>query len=152
MTMSSNAMPTEVLPTAFTEGLRLDPAMYINQEVSWLEFNARVLEEAADPGNPLLERVKFLAIFYTNLEEFCMIRISGIREQNLVGVTERSPDGMTPAQELAALRVGTLAAFAEAGEVYRDQICPALREASIPLYDYSALDDAGRAAMDDYFQ
>jgi polyphosphate kinase len=152
MTMSSNAMPTDLLPAAFTDGLRLDPAMYINREVSWLEFNARVFEEAADAGNLLLERVKFLAIFYGNLEEFFMIRVSGIREQNLVGVTERSPDGMTPAQELAALRVGILAAFAESAALYSDELCPALREAGIPLYDYSDLDEAGRAAMDDYFQ
>ena len=73
-----------------------DPKLYLNRELSWLEFNSRVLEEAEDQSQPLLERVKFLAIFFSNLDEFFMVRISGLREQVTSGVVESPPDGMAP--------------------------------------------------------
>ena len=73
-----------------------DPYLYINRELSWLQFNWRVLEEALDAHHPLLERVKFLAIFASNLDEFFMIRVSGLRRQVTGGVLEVPPDGMTP--------------------------------------------------------
>ena len=81
-----------------------DPALYLNRELSWLEFNRRVLDEAYDHRHPLLERVKFLAIFSTNLDEFFMIRVSGLKDQMAAGVTTAPPDGITPAQTLAAIR------------------------------------------------
>src|SRR5574341_2223777 len=80
-----------------------DPYLYINRELSWLQFNWRVLEEALDERRPLLERVKFLAIFATNLDEFFMIRVSGLRRQVTGGVLEVPPDGMTPSEQLAAI-------------------------------------------------
>ena len=86
-----------------------DPKLYLNRELSWLQFNARVLEEAEDHGNPLLERVKFLSIFSSNLDEFFMIRISGLREQLSGGVREGPPDGMTTSEQLAAVRQEVLA-------------------------------------------
>ncbi len=92
------------------EGVRVapadlrDPALYLNRELSWLEFNRRVLEEAHDMRHPLLERVKFLAIFSTNLDEFYMIRVSGLKDQLAAGVTSAPSDGLTPAQTLAAIR------------------------------------------------
>ncbi|HYU53376.1 MAG TPA: hypothetical protein VEK37_10545 [Gemmatimonadaceae bacterium] len=87
-----------------------DPALYINRELSWLEFNARVLHEAFDPRNRLLERLKFLAIFSSNLDEFHMVRVAGLRRQIAAGVQHLPPDGMTPHQQLAAIttRVGAL--------------------------------------------
>src|SRR4051794_18884968 len=90
--------------------MALDPSLYINRELSWLEFNARVLHEAFDPRNRLLERVKFLSIFCTNLDEFYMVRVAGLRRQIATQVQHIPPDGMTPTQQLEAItkRVGEL--------------------------------------------
>src|SRR5262245_42794511 len=79
------------------------PSLYLNSEISWLQFNWRVLEEALDERHPLLERVKFLAIFAKNLDEFFMIRVSGLLRQVTGGVLEVPPDGMTPSEQLAAI-------------------------------------------------
>src|SRR5438552_7873128 len=79
-------------------------SLFFNRELSWLAFNARVLHEAEDPRVPLLERVKFLAIFSSNLDEFYMVRVAGIRRQVLAGVTLAPPDGLTPVEQLAAIR------------------------------------------------
>jgi polyphosphate kinase len=91
-------VPVAVLPTRLD-----DPALYINRELSWVEFNARVLAEAADAGVPLYERLKFLAIFAANLDEFFMVRVAGLQAQLYGEVEEVSPDGLTPEQQLAAL-------------------------------------------------
>ncbi len=80
------------------------PSLYINRELSWLKFNDRVLEEAMDPRLPLLERAKFASIFASNLDEFFMIRVSGLRQQLQAGVVATPPDGMTPSEQLAAIR------------------------------------------------
>ncbi len=76
----------------------------LNRELSWIEFNARVLHEARDARNPLLERVKFLAIFAVNLDEFFQVRVSGLRRQDQANAQHHSPDGLTPAQQLDAIR------------------------------------------------
>src|SRR5712692_3697444 len=80
------------------------PDLYINRELSWIEFNRRVLEEVQDSRHPLLERVKFLSIFDSNLDEFIMIRIAGLKDQLAAHVTSLSPDGLTAEQQLAAVR------------------------------------------------
>src|SRR5205085_5683305 len=85
---------TEVVP----------PNLYINRELSWIEFNRRVFEEAEDSRHPLLERVKFLSIFDSNLDEFIMIRLAGLKDQVAVHVTTPGPDGLTPEQQLEAVR------------------------------------------------
>src|SRR6476620_4695755 len=79
------------------------PSLYLNRELSWLQFNLRVLEEAEDHRHPLLERVKFLAIFATNLDEFFMIRVSGLRRQVSGGAGETPPDAMTPSEQMLAI-------------------------------------------------
>src|SRR5881409_934312 len=77
--------------------------LYLNRELSWLAFNARVLHEALDPRVPLLERLKFLGIFAGNLDEFYMVRIAGLRRQVAAGVVQRPPDGLTPQEQLDAI-------------------------------------------------
>src|SRR5947209_12821796 len=80
------------------------PDLYINRELSWIEFNRRVFEEAQDTRHPLLERVKFLSIFDTNLDEYIMIRLAGLKDQLAMHVTTSSPDGQTPEQQLLTVR------------------------------------------------
>src|SRR5512140_1973534 len=102
-------------PSDEKNGIPLDdPSLYVNRELSLLEFQRRVLEEAEDEDNPLLERVKFLAIFGSNMDEFFMVRVSGIRKQVDAHLTEVSPDGMTPRDQLAAIRKRSGELYAEA--------------------------------------
>ena len=85
----------------------LEPGLFINRELSWLAFNRRVLEEAADPTTPLLERVKFAAIFAANLDEFFMIRVAGVKRKVAAGIADPGPDGRTPGAQLAVIRLVT---------------------------------------------
>src|SRR6185503_11009361 len=108
-----------------------DPALYVNRELSALEFQRRVLEEAEDPGNPLLERVKFLAILGSNLDEFFMVRVAGLKQQVEAGVTEVSPDGRTPAQQLDVVREEAAALMADARTCLQERLLPELAASGI---------------------
>src|SRR6187455_2192945 len=90
-------------PAPLPEANLDDPGLYLNRELQWLRFDERVLEEALDRDNPLLERVNFLTIFYNNLDEFFMVRVSGLLQQRKTGVLEHPPDGMTPSEQLQAI-------------------------------------------------
>ena len=105
--MSATPAPAARAFVSFTPvgmSSRLSPtALFINRELSWLEFNARVLHEATDARVPLLERLKFAAIFSSNLDEFFQVRVAGLRRQVAAGVSERTADGMQPEEQLTAI-------------------------------------------------
>ena len=129
-----------------------DPQYYINRELSWLDFNDRVLHEALDPRTPLLERLKFLAIFSSNLDEYFMVRISGVLEQVAAGVTATGPDGLTPAALMDGLRSHLTASVAEQHGLFQHTLRPALAEAGVHLLDYATLDTAQREHLQTYFE
>jgi polyphosphate kinase len=139
-------------PPAADERDPADPYLYINREISWLQFNDRVLAMAADPEVPLLERLKYLAIYSSNLDEFFMVRVSGLREQVEAGIVHRGSDGWTPSETLEAIAKHIGPAAEQQVRVFLDQICPAMAEAGIRIADISEL---GRQELDflrDYFQ
>ena len=114
------------------------PMPYLNRELSWLDFNDRVLHEAADERNPLLERVKFLAIFAGNLDEFFQVRVAGLRQQVEAGKAARSPDGRTAGEQLTAARERVLGLIADHSAIYVD-VRRSLRAVGIDLVDYDAI-------------
>ncbi len=129
-----------------------DSALYQNRELSWLEFNRRVLHEALDPRTPLLERVKFLAIFSGNLDEFFQVRVAGIREQVAAKVSEQVADNMPPAQQLLAIRETVRSMVAQHGRCLTLDLMPAMASHGIVLHDsWAALPDRDRAHLSAYF-
>jgi polyphosphate kinase len=141
---------TQLDPARYLTDLS-QPTLYINRELSQLEFQRRVLEEAQDERNPLLERVKFLAIVGSNLDEFFMVRVAGLKKQVDAGVIEWPPDGMTPAEQLAATRKGAQQLMREAHECLRDDILPALNKAGIHILDYKQLTERQKAGVKKYY-
>jgi polyphosphate kinase len=128
-----------------------NPELYINRELSWLQFNARVLEEAEDLSHPLLERVKFLSIFSSNLDEFFMIRISGLREQLSGGVLEAPPDGMTPSEQIASVRQELTDQLKRFSHCWQQDILPKLASHNIHVLRYSQLQPKQRQLLRRYF-
>ncbi len=129
-----------------------DPSLYINRELGFLQFNWRVLEEAMDERHPLLERVKFLSIFSSNLDEFFMIRVSGLRHQLMRGVLEVPPDAMKPAEQLAAIRQELLPQLDKQSECWRRDLLPKLREAGIRVLGYDDLKPKQRKLLRRHFE
>ncbi len=117
----------------------LDPEMFINRELSWLDFNNRVLFEAEERGNPLLERVKFAAIFASNLDEFFMIRVAGIQRKVAAGVAIRGPDGRTPVEQLKAVRAKSQDALDRHANVITNDLLPGLAAEGIEIVPYESL-------------
>jgi polyphosphate kinase len=127
-----------------------DASLYINRELSWLEFNARVLAEAGDPGVPLYERAKFLAIFAANLDEFFMVRVAGLQAQLSGEVEEPTADGMTPHRQLAAISARAQELTTEQYRVWNG-LRPELMREGVALISPSELDAKEQAAIDEYF-
>ncbi|UCH27748.1 MAG: polyphosphate kinase 1 [Trueperaceae bacterium] len=128
-----------------------DPRYYFNRELSWLKFNERVLEEAKDERNPLLERLKFLAIFSTNLDEFIMIRYAGLKEQVAAGIGRRTADGMTPDEQLQAISDHLHPVILEHQRVLCLDILPALESRGIALVPLTELSATDKLAIEQYF-
>src|SRR3954468_8136144 len=114
---------------------RDEQAPILNRELSWIEFNARVLHEARDARNPLLERVKFLAIFASNLDEFFQVRVSGLRRQAQAGAAHQAPDGLTPVEQLARIRIRVRELIAEHAAMWVG-IAHELAAEGIEILDY----------------
>jgi polyphosphate kinase len=129
-----------------------DPWLFLNREISWLQFNDRVLSLAADPETPLLERLRFLSIFATNLDEFFMVRVSGLREQVEAGVATRGSDGWTPTETLEAIGKYIGPAIEAQTRCFLEEVLPALEEAGIHLADVADLQRQDRDYVREYFQ
>jgi len=128
-----------------------DPSLYINRELGWLEFNRRVLDEALDKTTPLLEKLKFLCIFNSNLDEFFMIRVAGIYDQIAARVFEASPDGKLPEDQLVGIHKLARPLVAEQMRCLREDILPELEKEKIHLLNYSQLTEEIIVDIKHYF-
>ncbi|MGQ0642223.1 MAG: polyphosphate kinase 1 [Gemmatimonadaceae bacterium] len=127
-------------------------SLYLNRELSWLEFNSRVLHEAEDTRTPLLERLKFLSIFSTNLDEFYMVRVAGLRRQVAAGVLQSFADGMSPQAQLDAIEVRVRELVARQQRCLHGEVLPALGERGVRLVRYHELPAEDRVGIDAYFE
>jgi polyphosphate kinase len=124
---------------------------YLNRELSWLDFNARVLALAADTSLPLLERAKFLAIFASNLDEFYMVRVAGLKRRDEMGLSVRSADGLTPREQLRRINERTQQIASRHARVFLDSVRPALAGEGILIVTWDDLEDDERAELSAYF-
>jgi polyphosphate kinase len=129
-----------------------DPSLYINRELSWLEFNDRVLQLAEDESLPLLERMKFCAIYTTNLDEFYMVRVAGLQDQIDAGVEQPGQDGLTPTETIAHIRERVLEQGKRLTDCFEAQLRPALAEHDIHIVAVGDLDSERRAELARHFQ
>ncbi len=128
------------------------PKNYINRELSALSFQQRVLEEAVDVTNPLLERIKFLAIVGSNLDEFFMVRVAGLKKQVDAGVMDLPPDGLTPAEQLAEIRKVASNLMKEAADTLKIGLLPELKKVGIEIYDYQELNKHQKEVIEAYYR
>ncbi|HSZ70365.1 MAG TPA: polyphosphate kinase 1, partial [Solirubrobacteraceae bacterium] len=133
------------------ENLR-DPSLYLNRELSWLDFNERVLALAEDPAVPLLERVKFCAIYTTNLDEYYMVRVAGLQDQIEAGVENPGQDGLTPSQTIARIRERVRELGDRLTDCFERQLRPALAEHAIRIVGFDELDYDQREQLARHFQ
>ena len=140
-------------PLAFPAAASVqDAALLLNRELSWLEFNRRVLQAAADPQRPLLERLKFVAIFGSNLDEFFMKRIGGLKQLVASNVVELSPDGRSPHEQLRAINAAVRPLVAEQHRLYAQELVPALAKHGLELLRWDDLTTAERRHLAGFFQ
>src|SRR5947209_5403619 len=122
--------------------------LYFNREISWLDFNRRVLELAQDHSFPLLERVKFLAIFSSNLDEFFMKRMGGLLRQRAANVSDLSIDGMSVQKQIDAIHAHVLPMLAEHARCWQHDLEPALAKEGVCIYSYASLADGDKGLAD----
>ena len=125
---------------------------YLNRELSWLDFNARVLAVAEDRSQPVLERAKFLAIFASNLDEFYMVRVAGLKRRDETGLSVRSADGLTPHEQLARIAARNQDLTDKLGRVFLDELRPELAAAGIRILSWAQLAEADRRELGRYFE
>ncbi len=143
---------SSILTPTSTEAQPSDrPREFLNRELTWLVFNQRVLHEAMDERTPLLERLRFLGIFTSNLDEFFMKRVGGLKRQVWAGVVSLSIDGMTPSQQLAAIRSTVIPMLQEQARTFTEDILPALAEQGIHVLEWDQLTDAEKEWGKAYF-
>jgi polyphosphate kinase len=140
-----------LVPVSDAATLATSPARFLNRELSWLDFNARVLHLAEDPVVPLLERAKFLAIFSTNLDEFFQVRVAGLKDQVAAGLSPSTPDEKTPAEQLLDIRDRVDALTRHQQHLFIEQIVPALAEHGIIFSSFDELDEDDRKHLDEVF-
>src|SRR6201984_327793 len=146
--------PPPVAPPAATAALvedELPEHRYLNRELSWLDFNARVLALAADTSLPLLERAKFLAIFASNLDEFYMVRVAGLKRRDEMGLSVRSADGLTPREQLRRIGEQTQQIASRHARVFLDSVRPGLAEEGIHVVTWAEVDGTERERLATYF-
>ncbi|BAT51103.1 polyphosphate kinase [Nostoc sp. NIES-3756] len=129
-----------------------DPQYYLNRELSWLQFNNRVLHEAFDSRTRLLERLKFLAIFSSNLDEFFMVRVAALQQQVEAKVSQLTPDGRTPQQQLDDIRLSLIPQVTKQHQHFEQEIRPLLARHGIHIVDYINLTSKQRKYLDNYFE
>ncbi len=129
-----------------------EPRLYTNREISWLAFDQKVMQTAADHSVPLLERLKFFSIFFNNLDEFYMVRVKNLQQQARRGVMSTAADGLTAAQLLKQIRDITQNMLNDAEALWQDDLLPALNKAGIELITYKDLNAKERALADDFFE
>jgi polyphosphate kinase len=145
---SAVAAPPAATPAALTD---LPEDRYLNRELSWLDFNARVLALADDNSLPLLERAKFLAIFASNLDEFYMVRVAGLKRRDEMGLSVRSADGLTPRKQLGLIGEQTQRIATRHARVFLDSVRPALAEQGIHIITWADLSETERNELSTYF-
>src|SRR5271169_1870776 len=139
--------------TTAQRGISLDdPSLFINRELSLLDFQRRVLEEAQDATNPLLERLMFLSFVGSNVDEFFMVRVAGLKRQVEKGVSDPGPDGMSPSEQLRGIRASVIRLYRGAQECWSKELVPALEQAGIRIQHYADLTEDQRLLADSYFQ
>ncbi len=148
---SPAALPAATEPTSLDPKDALPESRYLNRELSWLDFNSRVLALAEDSSLPLLERAKFLAIFASNLDEFYMVRVAGLKRRDETGLPVRSADGLTPREQLALIGERTQELAHRHARVLLDKILPELAAQGIEIIRWSDLDEAERGRLSTYF-
>lgn len=145
-------LPQATLSRPVPVGVEIDdPSLYFNRELSEIDFNWRVLQQAADVRTPLYERLHFLAITASNLDELFQKRVGGLKRQRAAGVTELSPDGRDPAQQLELVLAASRSLMQERSRLWREELCPALAQLGVEVIGYRQLSEPQRQVADAYF-